>query len=182
MRKAVLVAGIALGFAAAVGAEQRPVGEGLSPLYQRWLAAKASCDRGGAWTTAKDKACERWYAATDALEQRGWCYGGTMAREPWRICNAEDRARSNAAAEGVAHAAELDRREALAVRSMSPAAKVLYRRWYGLYGPCSNDPHGRGCASLDRIEAALNQMGWCRDSQLSRADDRWHRCRRGDIG
>ena len=165
-----------------IHAERRPIGAGIDPIYSRWLTAKAACDQPGPWTLSKSAACDRWYQVTEEMQRNGWCYGGTAAREPWHICTTGDQqaqAENNA---GMARGAELDRRESLAIRQMSPADLALYRIWLRTYRPCREEVRGSDCAAAGRSQRTLNKHGWCRYSPISAAEERWHRCRPGDIG
>lgn len=175
-----ILAGVAVFAFDPAHAEQRPIGAGIAPLYARWQATKAECDRPGPWTRVKNASCNRWYAATDDMARHGWCYGGTASREPWHICNADDRRAQEQADASMAANAEQDRIEAIAIRSMSPADQALYRRWVALVSPCENGVVGSDCRAVGRIARALNQHGWCRYSPIGRAQEYWHRCRPGD--
>lgn len=177
-----LFATIALALISTSGrAEQRPIGQGVDALYSTWLKTDVACQRPGPWTPSKSAVCDRWEKAMDDLRRRGWCYAGTAAREPWHICNAADRRAQASADESVAYGAELDRREALAIRAMTPADRILYRRWNALYGPCSDYAKKAVCGDLERAGTLLNRHGWCRYSPISAVEERWHRCRPGDI-
>lgn len=162
-------------------AEWRPIGAGIEPIYLRWLSAKSACDRPGPWTSGKNAACNKWYAVTDEMQRNGWCYGGTAAREPWHICTIGDQQSVAAQNAEMARAAELDRQEAIETKQMSSSDRALYHLWSKSYGPCRDRERGSSCASVERSYKILNSHGWCHFSPLSAVDERWHRCRRGDI-
>lgn len=175
-----ILAGLLMFSAGVAFAEQRPIGAGVAPLYAHWLSTMAQCDRPGPWTSAKSTACDRWEEATNDMARHGWCFGGTAAPEPWHICNDADRRTQAQADASMAASAEMDRKEAIAIRGMSPADRTLYKHWEALDPPCEDGVVGADCRAIVHIERALNKHGWCRYSPISRAEEFWHRCRPGD--
>jgi hypothetical protein len=172
-----IAASLSLLAASAAFAEQRPIGLEVAPLYAKWLSIKAQCERHGPWTNAKNTACNQWYEATDNLARHGWCFGGSAAREPWHICNADDR---HAEAQAMAANADFARKETNVLRAMSPADRLLYRRWAALDRPCEDGVVNTDCRGVATIERKLKSHGWCRYSPISHADEFWHRCLPGD--